>query len=93
MDTQIQDVDKVMNTPEQFQHCNTIVQLVVDYAHKNPDVMLGTQLRAYAISSAIAARMCDLGDENLEEASLQLADLFKVVYADLGGHIQAATLQ
>ena len=88
-----QDVNSIMNTPEQFKHCNAMVQFMIDYAQKHPDVMLGTQLRACAISAAISARMCDLGDDNVADASQQLYDLFGKVYADLGGHIKAATLQ
>ena len=87
------EVRALMNSKEQTDHCNALVQMTIDYCHNHPEILLGTQLRAYAISSAIAARMCDLSVENLEEAAEAIVDIFVNVYSDLEGRVEPAPLQ
>jgi hypothetical protein len=92
-DISVEDVGVLMNSKEQIDHCNALVQMSIDYCHSNPDVLLGTQLRAYAISSAIASRICDLPTENLEDAANAIVDIFVKVYSDLEGRVEPAPLQ
>lgn len=87
------DIKDIMNTPDQFRHCAALTQLWIDYIAEHADVMLGTQLRSAGIVAGLAMRMCDVGDDNVEEAASQMAQVSVMVYHDSVDAIQPATIQ
>lgn len=77
----------------QFLHCNNLVQGWLNYCHDNPEIMLGTQLRAAAVCSAMSMRLCDLEDKDFDSATHDLVSLMKDVYVKSADAIKPATLQ
>jgi len=78
---------------QQFRMCNELVQMWINYTHDNPELMLGTQLRAFGVCAALAMRICDLEEGDLEEAIQALSEVTSQVYKNAGDKVMAATLQ
>lgn len=79
--------------PEQFAMCNDLVQMWINYTHDHPNLMLGTQLRAFGVCAGLAMRICDLEASEVEEASDTMAGLARDVYQKAEDKVVAATLQ
>jgi len=79
--------------PEQFAMCNDLVQMWINYTHEHPNLMLGTQLRAFGVCAGLAMRICDLEASEVEEASDTMASLARDVYQKAEDKVVAATLQ
>lgn len=86
-------VKSLFPTEQQYEMCNELVQMWINYTHEHPELQLGTQMRAFAINVALAMRICDLKEEEFPEALEQFSDLLKQVYFNAEENIKAATLQ
>lgn len=78
---------------QQFKFCNELVQMWINYTHDNPELMLGTQLRAFGVCAALAMRICDLEEGDLEDAIRAMSEVTTQVYKNAGDAVNAATLQ
>lgn len=72
---------------------NDIIQSWIDYSVAHPQVMLGTHLRASAVISALAMRMCGMGAEKIEEALGHMRDVTIAAYHQASKEIPIATIQ
>lgn len=91
---QMQDKAKALFPDEQqYRMCNEMVQFWINYTHDNPELMLGTHLRAFAVCSALAMRLCDLKDDEYPDAMNTFNELVKQVFDNAEENIKAATLQ
>lgn len=77
----------------QFLHCNNLVQAWLNYCHDNPEIMLGTQLRAAAVCAAMSMRLCDIEEKDFNAATGDLVALLTDVYVKSADAIKPATLQ
>jgi hypothetical protein len=78
---------------QQYAMCNELVQMWINYTHEHPELQLGTQMRAFAINTALAMRICDLKEDEFAEALDKFSDLLKQVYFNAEENIKAATIQ
>lgn len=78
---------------QQYRMCNEMVQFWINYTHENPEIMLGTHLRALGVCAALAMRLCDLGDDEYPDAIENFNALVKQVFDNAEENIKAATLQ
>lgn len=90
---QLEKVKRTFPEEQQFVMCNELVQMWINYTHEHPELMLGTQLRAFSVCAALAMRICDLEESELPEAIEQMDQLIRQVYKNAEDKIAAATLQ
>jgi len=79
--------------PEQFAMCNDLVQMWINYTHEHPNLMLGTQLRAFGVCAGLAMRICDLEKSEVQEATESMSSLAQDVYQRAEDKVVASTLQ
>jgi hypothetical protein len=72
--------EKELDTKEQMGHCANIVQAWIDYSVKTPELMLGTQLRAFGVSAGLAMRICSLEESEVDDAVEQMSKLIREIY-------------
>lgn len=78
---------------QQYRFCNEMVQFWINYTHANPEIMLGTQMRAFGVCIALSMRLCELQNEEFPDAMERLNELVKQVFDNAEENIKAATLQ
>jgi len=78
---------------QQYRLCNEMVQMWINYTHDNPDIMLGTHMRAFAVCTGLAMRLCDLQDDEYPDAIKTFNVYAKQVFETAEENIKAATLQ
>ena len=72
--------EKELDSKEQMDHCAALVQAWIDYSVKTPELMLGTQLRAFGVSAGLSMRICGLDESEVDDAVEQMSKLIREIY-------------
>ena len=72
--------EEKLNSKEQMDHCAALMQAWLDYSVKTPELMVGTQLRAFGVSAGLAMRMSGMQESEVDDAVNHMSQLIRAIY-------------